>query len=109
MLKTCTSTPQMLHNFYHVGGLSFSLCVGARASTSDAPPVGDPISCAVAILVVESPPTLYSWDQALCLRTLLLFVFIGLLPFGCPSCCWSSPGCFQDDCCATMKNSRQQC
>ena len=69
----------MLHNFYHVGGLSFSLCVGARASTSDAPPVGDPISCAVAILVVESPPTLYSWDQALCLRTLLLFVFIGLL------------------------------
>ena len=78
-------------------------------------------------------PTLYSWDQALFLRTLLLSLFLYLVvavvvcwaaTLCCsswllrsspqcsgikPSSCWSSPGCFQDHCSATMKRFRQLC
>ena len=72
MLRTCTSIPQMLHSFHRMlEDLNLSLCVDARASTSDASAAGDPISCAVAILVAESPPR--------CIA--------GIKPSACAPCC----------------------
>ena len=84
MLRTYTSTLQMLHSVQrpsYVGGFNFSLCVDARASTSGASAVGDPMSCAVAIFVVESPPR-YVWlgSSPLPLRLLFECLFVGLLP-----------------------------
>ena len=72
------------------------------------------------LFAVESPPHSCSWDQALSFvtRCLLLVLFSSSCccnygVWGCYPrapccvarycCCWSSPGCFQDHCSATMK------
>ena len=89
MLRTYTSTLQMLHSVQrpsYVGGFNFSLCVDARASTSGASAVGDPMSCAVAILVVESPPTLcLAGIKRFPLRLLFECLFVRLLPSVAPA------------------------
>ena len=59
MLKTCASTPQMLHNFHHMLAALVSACVLMLGrSTYDAPPVG--ILCHVPkpSLLLRAPHTL---------------------------------------------------
>ena len=106
MRRTCTSIPQLLHCFHRMLEVltsAYVLMLGRRLLML--------LLCHVPLpsLLSRVPHAMFSWDQALFLCACCLSVcLLGCYPRCCSCCsCWSSPGCFQDQCSATMWKSRQ--